>query len=185
MDPTPNRLITRDQVALLVIDVQERLLPAIHEGERVVTNIVKLLRFADIIDLPVLLTEQQKLGETVEPIRAEIPSIPPIRKLDFGCFRCGEFVEAVRALGRTTLVLTGIEAHICVAQTALQALGEHVVHVVSDAVSSRSALDKQVALDRLGRAGAIVTSTEMLMYELLGCAGTDEFRRVLVLVKGS
>lgn len=180
---TGSGLLRREDAVLLVIDVQERLLPAIADGDAVAANIVKLLRFAQIIELPVILTEQQKLGPTVAPIRAEIPGEEPISKIEFGCFACPDFEEAVQASGRNTLVLSGIEAHICVAQTALGAIPEYGVHVVSDAISSRSLDDKKVALKRMLHAGVTITSTEMLMYELLGQAGTDEFRAVLKLVK--
>ncbi len=180
---TGSELLEREDAVLVVIDVQERLLPAVANGDVVVANIVKLLRFAQIIELPVILTEQQKLGATVEPVRAEIPGVEPISKIEFGCFACPEFGEALQASGRNTLVLSGIEAHICVAQTALTAIPEYGVHVVSDAISSRSIDDKKVALKRMLQRGVTITSTEMLMYELLGRAGTDEFRAVLKLVK--
>lgn len=180
---TGSSLLLRDDAVLLVIDVQERLLPTIANGDAVVANIVKLLRFAQIIELPVILTEQQKLGPTVAPIRSEIPGVEPISKIEFGCFDCPDFRGALHASERDTLVLSGIEAHICVAQTALAAIPEYGVHVVSDAVSSRSLDDRKVALKRMLQAGVTITSTEMLMYELLGRAGTDEFRAVLKLVK--
>jgi nicotinamidase-related amidase len=176
-------LLQREDAVLVVIDVQERLLPAVADGEAVVANIVKLLRFAQIIELPVILTEQQKLGSIVAPVRGEIPGVEPIGKMEFGCFACPDFREALHASGRNTLVLSGIEAHICIAQTALAAIPQYAVHVVSDAVSSRSADDRKVALKRMLQAGVTITSTEMLMYELLGRAGTDEFRAVLKLVK--
>ena len=147
-----HRLLQREDAALVVIDVQERLLPVIADGDRVVASIVKLLRFAQIVDLPVILTEQQKLGATVEPIRAEIPGVEPVSKIEFSCFACPAFAEADR-LGRGTLVLAGIEAHICVAQTALAAVPDYAVHVVSDAISSRSLDDKEVALERMMQGG--------------------------------
>ncbi len=175
--------IRREDAALLVIDVQDRLLPHIHQAERVVTNVVKLIRFARITGLPVLWAEQEKLGATAEPIRAELGGMTPVAKADFGCLGCGAFREGLEALGRKTLILCGIEAHICVARTALQALPRYGVHVVADAVSSRTPENRQIALDRLTLAGAVVTSTEMLFYEILERAGTDEFRAVLPLVK--
>lgn len=175
--------LERADGVLVVIDVQERLLPHIHQAERVVENAVKLIRFARIAGLPVLWAEQEKLGATAAPIRAELEGLSPVLKADFGCFGSGEFRARAEALGRKTLILCGIEAHICVARTALQALPRYGVHVVADAVSSRTPENRQIALDRLGRAGAVVTSTEMLFYEVLERAGTDEFRAVLPLVK--
>ena len=177
-------LLRREDAALLVIDVQERLLPVIAEGQGVVDNIVKLVRFSRIVGLPVILTEQLKLGETVEEIRAELPDLQPITKVEFSCLACEDFVEALSHLGRKTLILTGIEAHICVAQTALEALPDYEVHAVSDAMSSRSTHNREVALQRMRLAGVTVTSTEMLIFELLRRAATEEFRAALELVKG-
>jgi nicotinamidase-related amidase len=176
-------LVDRDDAVLLVIDVQERLLPAIDDGPGVAARIARLIRFAHIVGLPVIVTEQQKLGDTVEVIRAELPDVVPFTKADFSCFGSEEFVAHLRKLDRGTLILTGIEAHICVAQTALDALSLYRVQVVTDAISSRHPHDKAVALDRLRDAGCTVTTSEMLMYEVLRRAGTDEFRAALRLVK--
>ncbi len=180
---TNRRLIQPEDAALVVIDVQERLFPHIDGGEALAANIARLVQFAEIIELPVLVTEQIKLGPTVGEVAQHLGAFEPITKADFGCFGCEGFVEALSAVGRSALILTGIEAHICVAQTALQALDGHTVHVVSDAVGSRSPANRQVALDRMREVGAVITSTEMVMYELLARAGTDEFRQVLRLVK--
>jgi len=179
----PGSLLRREEVALVVIDVQDRLLPTIAEGDRVVANIVKLVRFFRLLNLPTIVTEQVKLGTTVPEIRAELPDVEPVVKSDFSCFGCEDFAETLRGLGRNALALTGIESHICVAQTALRALPEYSVHVVSDAISSRSPQNVAVAVKRMLQAGATITSTEMLIYELLQRAGTDEFRAALKLVK--
>lgn len=176
-------LLNRDDALLVAIDMQERLLPVIAEKERVVENILKLVKFAPIIGLPIVLTEQQNLGETTPEIRAELKGVEPITKLAFDCFKSRSFAEKIRRLNRGTLIIAGIEAHICVAQTALHALADHAVHVVSDAISSRSPHNRHVALDRMGNAGVTITSTEMVIYELLGKAGTDQFREALKLVK--
>jgi nicotinamidase-related amidase len=103
--------------------------------------------------------------------------------VDFNSFGCEAFVERVGGLRRRTLILCGIEAHICVAQTGLHAVADYEVHVVADAVASRSPDNKKVALDRMSRSGITITSTEMVIYELLKRAGTDTFREVLKLVK--
>ena len=179
------RLIQRKDAVLVVIDVQERLLPHITGGEAIVANIAKLAQFARIIGLPVVVTEQVKLGGTIPGIAQHLPDVEPITKAEFGCLGCEGFTRALSTLGRSTLILVGIEAHICVGQTALQALEGYTVHVVSDAVGSRSPDNRQVALERMRQAGAVITSTEMVMYELLARAGTDEFRAVLPLVKNA
>jgi len=181
--PAAGRLLQREDALLVVIDVQERLLPHVAGPEEVVANIVKLLRFARTVGIPVVLTEQLKLGSTVSEISRELPGITPISKTEFGCLACEGFAEALRNSGRKALVLVGLEAHICVMQTALQTISEYTVHVVGDAVSSRSLANRDAALQRMAQAGVVLTSTEMLMYEVLARAGTDEFKAVLELVR--
>jgi len=178
-----SHLIAREDSVLVLIDVQEKLMPVIAEKEKVTDNLVRLLKFAHIIGLPLILTEQEKLGNTVPEVFEAARRLSPIRKLDFNCFGCQEFVDEVRRSGRKTLILAGVEAHICVAQTALRAVPHYGVHVVSDATSSRSRHNWKVALKRMRQAGVVITSTEMVIYELLQRAGTDEFRAVLPLVK--
>jgi nicotinamidase-related amidase len=178
-----SRLLSADDAVLVVIDLQERLLPTIAGKERVVENALKLVKFARIIGLPIILTEQQNLGETTPELCAELKDIQAVIKLEFNCFESRAFTDRLRLLKRSTLIITGIEAHICVAQTALHALSHYSVQVVSDAVSSRSPQNWEVALQRMRQAGVTITSTEMVIYELLGKAGTDEFREVLKLVK--
>jgi len=180
---SPSPLLRGDDALLVVIDIQERLLPVIAEKERVIENARKLVTFARMIGLPIILTEQQNLGETTPAIRAELKGVEPITKLEFDCFESPAFAEQIHRLNRDTLIIAGIEAHICVAQTALHALVNHRVHVVSDAVSSRSLHSREVALGRMRQAGVTITSTEMVIYELLGKAGTEEFREALKLVK--
>jgi len=178
-----SHLIAREDSVLVVVDVQEKLMPVIAEKEKATDNLVRLLKFAQIIGLPLILTEQEKLGNTLPEIFEAAQLISPIRKLDFNCFSCQEFADQVRRLGRKTLILAGVEAHICVAQTALGALPDYNVHVVSDATSSRSRDNWKVALKRMHQAGVVITSTEMVIYELLQRAGTEEFRAALPLVK--
>jgi nicotinamidase-related amidase len=180
---SPPPLLRADDTVLVVIDMQELLLPVIADKEGVIENVLKLLKLAPIIGLPIVLTEQQNLGETISEIRAELQGVEPITKLAFDCFKSPVFVEHIRRLNRNTLLIAGIEAHICVAQTALHALVDYRVHVVSDAVSSRSPHNWEVALGRMRQAGVTITSTEMVIYELLEKAGTDQFREALKLVK--
>jgi len=176
-------MLNTDNALLVIIDMQERLLPVISEKEKIVENVLKLAKFARIIGLPVILTEQQNLGETTPEIRKELGDVQPIIKLEFNCFGSRAFAERIRRLGRNALIIAGIEAHICVAQTALHALSNFTVHVVSDAVSSRSLHNREVALQRMRQNGVTITSAEMVIYELLGKAGTDTFREALKLVK--
>jgi nicotinamidase-related amidase len=181
--PSSSALIKREESLLVIIDMQERLVPAVSERERVVENTLRLVRFARIAGLPVLVTEQQKLGDTLPEIREALGGFKPFPKLEFNCFGSGAFAEAVGRLDRGTMILAGVEAHICVAQTALHGVSEYRVQVVSDAVSSRDPWNKEISLRRMEQAGVTVTTTEMVIYELLEKAGTDEFREVLKLVK--
>jgi nicotinamidase-related amidase len=175
--------ITRDNCLLVVIDVQEKLMPAIAGREAVMANIVRLARFAGIVGIPVVVTEQEKLGLTVPEVRECLPGENPVKKVHFNCLSCHDFRDRVHGSGRKTLVLTGAEAHICVAQTALHAMPGYNVHVVADAISSRVPENREIALKRMMQEGALITSTEMFIYEILGRAGTDEFKAVLPLVK--
>ena len=175
--------ITREDCVLVIIDVQEKLVPVISNKERVVGNVIKLLSFAKIIGMPVILTEQARLGLTLPEVRKELSYVQAINKIHFNCFFCKEFSDGIEKMGRKTLIVAGAEAHICVAQTALYALPDFNVHIISDAVSSRTPENCRVALERMGRAGAVISSTEMFIYELLQRAGTDEFKAALKLVK--
>ena len=176
-------LLTREDSLLVIIDMQERLLPVIAEKERIIENVVKLVKFSHIIGLAVVLTEQQKLGETVPEIRELLKAIQPISKLEFDCFGSSAFAKHVSEQDKDTLIITGVEAHVCVAQTALSGLSDYTVQVVSDAISSRSLHNRDVALHRMGQNGVTITSTEMVIYELLQKAGTATFKEALALVK--
>ena len=172
-----------DDSLLVVIDLQERLVPAMSEQAKIIANTNRLLAMADVFHLPVVVTEQEKLGSTVSEVREKIGNFTPIPKICFNCFFCEPFAEKIRQTGRKTLIVAGIEAHICVCQTALWALTGFQVQVVADAVSSRSPENVALALERMRTAGVAVTSTEMVIYELLQRAGSSEFKAMLPHVK--
>jgi len=176
--------LERERAALVVVDIQQKLLPPIHEGQRLVRNARLLLHLAKILGLPVLMTTQYApgLGPTVKEIAELAPDVEPIDKLKFGCFGEERFAQALKSLPgrRNTVLLCGMETHICVMQTALGALQQgYLVHVASDAVGSRSAWNWKVGLERMREAGALISSTEMMIYELLGGSGTREFKEML------
>jgi len=179
------RLLDREGAALVVIDVQEKLLPKIAEKENTVANIIKLISFSRTCGIPIVLTEQypKGLGKTIKGIMDEIPDIVPIEKTSFSCFGTQEFRDVLVKMKISTLIITGIEAHVCIAQTALEALDDYRVCVISDAVSSRALGNVQIGLQRMRDCGATISSTEMVMYEILRDAGTEEFRRSRVLLK--
>jgi nicotinamidase-related amidase len=176
--------LSHEEGVLVVVDVQDKLLPAIHERDCVLENVVRLLRFANEIEMPVLIAKQVKLGEVVEAIRQLTMDSATVEKSQFDCLACAAFTEQLAVLKKRTLLLCGIETHICVAQTALHALrdGYHV-YLLADATSSRRASNVEVGVERMRSAGAVITSVEMLIYEILGEAATDLFRRVLPIIK--
>ena len=178
-----NSLLEREESLLVIIDMQERLLPAMAHRETITENANRLLAFSDIIGLPVVVTEQEKLGPTALDLSLRKQPVKPILKVAFNCFLSDEFADAIHRSGRKTLILTGLEAHICVAQTALYGVPQFKVHVVRDAVSSRTDDNRNVAVERMRISGVTITTTEMVIYELLKRAGTDEFKAALALVK--
>ncbi len=166
---------------LLVIDVQERLLPAIHQGAEVVENTGWLMDVAAQLGVPTVVSEQypRGLGHTVEDLANRASPEMMVEKIHFSCAASPACLEAFEATGREQFVLAGIEAHVCVLQTALGlvALGKEV-YVVADAVSSRRQADASLGLSRMGRVGAHVVSREMVAFEWLQQAGTDTFRHI-------
>ena len=183
------RPLEAEQCALIVVDMQEKLLPPIWEKERLVRNARLLIRLAGILKIPALVTTQyaKGLGNTVPDIASLLPDTQPIDKLMFSCFGSDVFCSLLKRLPgqRTTILLSGMETHICVMQTALGALREgYLVHVASDAVSSRTELNWRIGLDRMRAAGAILSSTEMMIYELLRSSGAPAFRELLPYLKG-
>jgi nicotinamidase-related amidase len=182
------RQLIADQCALVVVDIQEKLLPPIFEKERLLRNAQLLIRLAGILGLPTLATTQycKGLGNLVPEIASLLPEVKPMDKLEFSCFGSKEFTAALKGLRgrRNTVLLCGMEAHICVMQTALSALEQgYIVHVASDAVSSRSKWNWKIGLQRMRDAGAVISSTEMMMYELLRASGTAAFKELLPYLK--
>jgi nicotinamidase-related amidase len=169
------------------VDLQDRLLGAIHEQERVLKNTLLLMKAAELLALPVVLTTQYKkgLGEIVPEVRAAAPGAEPLDKVSFGCFGDEGVAARLRSLaGRDQLLVTGVESHICVAQTVLGALERgYRVHVAGDAVSSRTPENREVGLRRMEAAGALVSSAEMALYELLRRSDGSAFKQLLPLLK--
>jgi len=178
-----------EQCALLVVDMQKKLLPPIWEKERLMRNVQLLIRLAGILKIPSIVTTQyaKGLGETVPDIADLLPDTPSIDKLMFSCFGSDAFCSTLKRLPgrRTTVLLCGMETHICVMQTALGALREgYLIHVASDAVSSRTELNWKIGLDRMRASGAILSSAEMMLYELLRSSGVPAFKELLPYLKG-
>jgi nicotinamidase-related amidase len=174
--------------ALSVVDIQEKLLPPIFEKERMVRNSQLLIRLAKILDLPVLLSTQYSkgLGPTIPEIASLVPEVMPLEKIEFGCFNNEAYCARVKALpgDRNTLLVCGMESHICVTQTVMGALNSgYIVHVASDAVSSRTEWNWKIGLERMRAAGAVISSTEMMIYELLRTSSGAAFKEMLQYLK--
>lgn len=187
-------VLNRDGAALVVIDIQARLAAAMARREQVIARTKLLLRVASIVGLPVLVTRQypKGLGDT-EPEIVEVLSeieqagstVIHTDKMTFDCFSDPAFSDAAARLDRRQLLLVGMESHICVTQSALAGLDRGFdVHIAADACCSRSDEHHELAVLRLAHAGAVISSSESAAYELVGCAGTDEFKSLLNVVKG-
>jgi nicotinamidase-related amidase len=179
-------LIRAQDSALVVIDIQERLVPAMMAPARTIRNAKLLLQAAAKTGVPALLTEQypQGLGHTIPEVANAAAGTRVFPKMHFSCMEDPGFSEAFRSLGRRQAVLTGMEAHICVVQTAASLVEENYeVFVVSDATASRTQESEIACLARLSAAGVSVVTTEMVVFEWLGQAGTPAFREMLPLIK--
>jgi len=183
------RPLEAEQCVLVVVDIQSKLLPPIFQKEQLVRNAQLLIRAAAILKIPSLISTQyaKGLGGTVPEVASLLPETEAIDKLMFSCFGSDAFCTLLKRLpgNRTTLLLCGMESHICVAQTALAALREgYLVHVASDAVSSRTEWNWKIGLERMRAAGAVLSSTEMMIYELMRSSGSAAFKELLPYLKG-
>jgi nicotinamidase-related amidase len=180
-------MLDPNNALLLVVDLQEKLMPHIHEHERVAARTVVMIEAAKILGLPVILSEQYRrgLGDTIPAVRAALgDAATGLEKTSFGCLGDAGQRAAIEATGRKQLILVGIEAHVCILQTALAALSSgYTVFLAEDALGSRRAGDRETALKRLRRAGAIPATVEMLIMEALGIAGGEKFKAILPFVR--
>jgi nicotinamidase-related amidase len=181
----PLRII-RERAALVVIDIQDRLFPTISGNELLVKNAVRLIRGCQVLKVPVLVTEQypKGLGRTLPEIASAVGQSLRFEKTAFSACGAEGIESALEAGDIKDVIVCGIETHVCVSQTCLDFL-EHGLRcfVVSDAASSRNPNDHRLALERMRDSGAIITSTEMMLFELLRQAGTPEFKAVQALIK--
>nr|WP_319399254.1 hydrolase [uncultured Carboxylicivirga sp.] len=178
--------VLKDNAVAMIVDVQERLFPHIHEHEQLAANIEILIQGLQALKVPVIVSEQYKkgLGDTIESIEKLIASDPHVEKMAFSCCDEPKLMEETELTGKRFVILAGMETHICVLQTAIDLIerGYHPV-VVEDCVSSRTLANKQNAIARLRQEGAIVTSYESLLFELCRFAGSDTFKAISKLVK--
>ena len=172
--------------ALLVIDMQERLFPVMHDKEKLLRSVVKLIKGTQALEVPVLFTEQypKGLGPTLPEIKELVPDFQAIEKVSFNCCDETAFCRALEALKRKQVLIAGIEAHICVYQTVMGlARAGYEVQVVADCVASRDPENKSVAFLKMGVEGTKPTTMEMALFELLKVARGDKFKAISNIVK--
>jgi nicotinamidase-related amidase len=179
-------MLKSDNTILLVIDVQEKLLPVIYRKEDLSSNIIKLIRGSQVLEVPLLITEQypKGLGHTVPEIAQLIHGSEPLPKTSFSCYGDAGFKNRLDASGRKQVLVCGIECHVCVYQTAMD-LKEagYEVQVVADAVSSRTAENREIGLNLMRQMGIAITGTEMALFELLKIAEGEKFKAISSIVK--
>ena len=183
-------LISRERSQLIVVDVQERLVPAIFDVERVVTNVARLIRYASLLHIPTTYTEHmpEQIGNVLPELSQTIgDSASIIKKKTFSAVREPKFSDRLVKLrqgGRGSIVVCGMEAHVCVMQTVLELReSNYDVHVVADAIGSRSDHNRDLAIDRMSKAGVTIVSHEMVAFEWLERGDAPEFKDILKLLK--
>jgi nicotinamidase-related amidase len=182
--PRSPELMTPQDTVLVVVDVQEKLMPLIAGSRRIIWNLRRLLDGAEAVDLKVLATEQypQGLGRTVPELVGRLGDVPD--KLSFSCGGCEPFASSLAKAGASKVMVSGIEAHVCVQQTVLDLLANgYRVYVPVDAVGSRYAIDYETGLKRMESAGATMTTTESALFEWCQQSGTPTFKKISALVR--
>lgn len=175
-----------ENTALIIVDIQGNLALAMHEKELLFKNVQRLIKGAHALKIPVLWTEQNplKMGHTIPEIGDLLSGAQPISKMSFSCCRNDQFLQALKALTRRQLLISGIETHVCIYQTTADLIDlGHEVQVVTDAVSSRTLDNKQTGLQKMKDAGANMTSVETALFEMLQTAEAKEFKELLNIVK--
>jgi len=179
-------MLEAKKCCLVLVDVQEKLIQVMQHPEIVVKNCAILIKIAKALDIPVLWCQQytKALGPTVAELSELLGGDQPVDKRTFSCYRAAEFTSKLKTLDANTAILCGIEAHVCVFQTAMDMLRmEMRVHVIADAVGSRSDQNKQIALSRMAVNNITISSTEMLLFELLATSEHPKFRELSSLIR--
>lgn len=179
-------MLNREKSCLVLIDVQEKLAAVMHESARMVSNCAILLKAARTLEIPIIWCQQypKAIGPTVKPLHEFLEGIEPIDKLCFSCCGAPQFADEMERREIETAIVCGIESHVCVFQTAMDLLQKGLyVHVIADATASRTAENKQIGLHRMAAAGAVISSTEMLLFELLRTAEHPQFKGLSKLIR--
>lgn len=178
--------ILREETAAVLVDIQQRLVPAVEDGQGVVEAAAKLVKGLRILDVPIVVARQypKGLGELAPELVDALGPHEPLDKLTFSVWDTEALAWQIGRLGRKTLLVFGVEAHVCVLQSVVDLIvAGHNVALVCDCVSSRHAYDKEIALRRAAQEGALLTTSEAVLFELLRTAKADEFKAISALVK--
>ena len=178
--------IKQEESAVMIIDMQDRLFPHMAGKDALLNNIQRLIRGMQILDIPIILTEQYSkgLGKTILPVKDLINDVEPVEKISFSCCDEGRVMNALHQLNRKFIIIAGIETHVCVLQTVLDLIGlGYTPVVVADCISSRKETDKNIAIERIKSEGALITSTESILLELCRRAGNEKFKAISALIK--
>lgn len=178
--------IKKDLCAGVAIDIQEKLFPHMHQKEEMLRKSLILIEGLKILNVPLLLTEQypRGLGPTLKAISDSMGTVTPIEKTAFSCCDEPEYMKALGDSGRTTLIIFGIEAHVCAMQTVVDLIESgYSAVVVEDCVSSRNREDLRVAIHRMRSEGAVISTCESILFELARVSGNEEFKAISRLVK--
>lgn len=178
--------ISADDSVGLIIDIQERLYPFINENEQLTKNTVILIEGLKAIGVKILVTEQytKGLGVTIEPLKNLLSEIGVVEKMAFSCCDEPVFYEKLALRSVRNVIIAGIESHVCVLQTAIDLLNNgYTPVIVEDCVGSRNPNDKKIAIERMRKEGAVITTYESILFELLRYSGTDAFKKISKLVK--
>lgn len=179
-------MLKKEETVLVLVDIQGKLAQIVDESEFVISNIAKVVQGANVLQLPILWLEQypKGLGHTVEEIAQHLTEQTPIEKVTFSAYQTEEFVQALEQTGRKKVLLAGIETHICVYQTAMDLLQYgYEVEVLADCVSSRTAGNREVGIQKMLQLGAGITSVEMCLFEMQQIAKGDSFKAISGIVK--
>ena len=178
-------IIKKAKTAFVLVDIQEKFIPVIKDVNKVISNSNILIKASEILKIPLVVTEQYPKGLGYTSKKIKLPKKKYlIEKNHFSCFDSKEFTDKIKALKVDSLVLFGIEAHVCILKTALDGLrNKFNVYVVADTISSRTLENKSLAIERMRQSGVFIVSCEMIIFQLLEKAGTEDFKKIYKLVK--
>jgi nicotinamidase-related amidase len=178
--------VKRNDTIAVVIDVQKKLFPFIGENEKISANIVKLIKGLKVLGIEIIATVQYSkgLGDTIEPIQEALGNYKHLEKMSFSCCGSDDFMNTLKASGKENVIICGIESHVCVLQTAIDLLENGFEPIlIEDCVSSRNLNDKKFAVGRMRKEGALISTYESILFELLEVSGTETFKEISKIVK--